>query len=937
MGKENELLVGVRSHELFNKRSETYPKMIAPYPTGSETARLVGIWQDVSLRALPPVRVADVFVKPLLKVDTLALEVAVRNDSAEPKTVGVGGGITPWINRAGKDIATAPVPAGAYGETVLEIPARDLTVAAGATARIELSVPVNGKLKTWAPGAPNLNGVHVSLTASGKRLDVSTTRFGWREFEIQGKDLLLNGKKIQLAGDLLHPFSPLIMSRRHVWAWYKLVQDFGGNAVRPHAQIHPRHYLELADEMGIVVLDETALFGSSVALNFEEPVAWERFEKHYDGMVLRDRNHPSVFGWSFGNELFAIFHLNNVPAEKASEWYSKLVLLGERARTLDPTRQWISCDGDEDLGGRLPVWSKHFGHGARVDALPDLEKPLMVGEAGGSYYARPSQLMEFNGHRAFENYQGRSEALGIDVYDNIVQMARPRLSYFSASETAWFGVEHLNFGYRDFTRLPTKEDGIVFTRPYQEGQPGMQIERIPPYVDTLNPGWDPALPLYKPLPMFDAVKAAFAQPQPAASPWSKRDVPAETKMAPVDATITAVGFIGNKADPLGRRLIDLGLPVADGPQTFTIMDAKESSSAALDKVKASGGVVMLMMGDGDPAMLPSGIELTKREATALVPDPSHPWTSALKLPDLYFAEDGAERFIMRYGIGGKLPTNTRILLQGSNIDWSLFNEAPEYAKCAAVVLYEKLIKPSGAAVVELPWGKGKLIISTLDYRIESSTADEMWRTLFTRAGIKLGDATGGGIAAFDREGVLVDALGAGRFPAPDLETALAKDFIGETSAEPLTGSPVGNITWQPVTCPSRDRFMLGDLKQTGPDKGAFAAYFSFWIRSPRALDDLLGGGPDAPRFTMNCYVSSGCRLFVNGKSHEPLNTSDADYRKLVTFDGIPLKKGWNRCLIKVASDSLAGEQPGTLAVRIASNRPEYFRQLDSTIERKSEE
>lgn len=213
----------------------------------------------------------------------------------------------------------------------------------------------------------------------------------------------------------------------------------------------------------------------------------------------------------------------------------------------------------------------------------------MLGESGGSYYARPSQLMEFNGRRAYASYEGRSEALAIDVHDNIVHMARPRLAYFSASETAWFGVELLNFGYSDFSRLPTKDDGVVFTRPYQEGKPGMQIERIPPYVETLNPGWDPKLPLYKPLPMFDAVKAALAHPAPAASPWSKRNVPAGTQPDPVAATVTAVGFIGNKADPLGRRLVDLGILVSDGEQAFTIIggSAATNASAALSKLKGS--------------------------------------------------------------------------------------------------------------------------------------------------------------------------------------------------------------------------------------------------------------------------------------------------------------------------------------------------------------
>jgi hypothetical protein len=166
---------------------------------------------------------------------------------------------------------------------------------------------------------------------------------------------------------------------------------------------------------------------------------------------------------------------------------------------------------------------------------------------------------------------------------------------------------------------------------------------------------------------------------------------------------------------------------------------------------------------------------------------------------------------------------------------------------------------------------------------------------------------------------------------------MGKDFIGESTVEPLAGMRSGDIAWQPVSSPSHDRFQLGELKQAGPNDGAFATYFSFCIRSPRALDNLLADGPDAPRFTMHCYVSSSCRLLVNGSPLEPLRSEDADYRKLVTFDGIPLKKGWNHCLIKVVADSLLGDKPGTLSVKISSNRPEYFRQLDSTIEHTSHE
>ena len=59
----NELLVGVRHSKLFDKVHPDYPKMAATYPPGSNTDNLIGIWQDVFLRALPEVSVTDVFVQ----------------------------------------------------------------------------------------------------------------------------------------------------------------------------------------------------------------------------------------------------------------------------------------------------------------------------------------------------------------------------------------------------------------------------------------------------------------------------------------------------------------------------------------------------------------------------------------------------------------------------------------------------------------------------------------------------------------------------------------------------------------------------------------------------------------------------------------------------------------------------------------------------------
>ena len=344
-----------------------------------------------------------------------------------------------------------------------------------------------------------------------------------------------------------------------------------------------------------------------------------------------------------------------------------------------------------------------------------------------------------------------------------------------------------------------------------------------------------------------------------------------------------------------------------------------------------------MFGGGSaPAdLLPAPVRLTDRAATALVPDAAHPWTAPFALPDLYFAEDGNDRFIMRRGLDGPVLDGARVLLGASNTDWSLFNNAPEHSKCAALVLYEHLEKPSGAALVERPHGSGKLVLCSLDYRLASRTADTFWRRLLAGMGLNLGQPADAVQPAFDEAGTLLKALSVGRFAAPSLDAALATDFVGDATVRPVAGDKAGSLAWQPVNCPSRDRFVFSEMGRAGPEAEPFAVYFSYWIRSPRALDDLLADGPDAPRFTTVFYVSEKCRLLVNGREVKPTASEPADYRTRLTFENIPLKKGWNHFLVKVAARQLRGERPATLAVRIRATSEEYFRQIESAVELKS--
>ncbi len=890
---DNELLVGVQSHHLFDRQSGRYAKMHATYPVGSSTERLCGIWQDVFLLALPPVRVADAFVRPEVDRGELSVDVTVRNDTGRPATVRVGGVVQPWARDGGENGQTR----SHLDPAVLSLPPADVTVAAGGTAVVTLRQPVGTALKLWAPGSPNLYAAVVSVDQDGATVDRQQTRFGWRQFTLAGPDLLLNGHKVQLVGDLLHPFGPFTLSRRYAWGWYKLIQGFGGNAVRLHAQPMPRFYLDLADEMGLCVLDETALFGSSVALNFEPPEAWQRFADHYDGLVLRDRNHPAVLGWSFGNELFAIFDLNHVDPADADRWYRQLADLGLRAKKLDPTRPWISCDGDEDLRGTLPVYSRHFGLGLPVDRLPaDPRKPLMVGESGGSYYARPEQLAVFNGPKAFGSYADRNDALGIDVYDNLVHMAKPRLAYYSASETAWFGVEPLPFGYADLSRLPTADDGVFFTAPFRDGKPGIQLEHLPPYVATINPGWDPSLPLYRPLGMFEAERAALDPAGPQPCRWDHRDVPPPPPAAsPSPSTTDRVAFLGDREGPLGRRLLDWGVPlVPDGAAADLVIVVADVKPPQLAYVPRDG--VLVIFGDTAPDGS-AGVTLTDRPATALVSDLGHAFTDAFSPASLYFAEQApGQRDVLRHGMGGPALRDARVLLRASDTDWSLFNDQPEVAKCGAEVLYERLAKPSGAALAGTAPGT---YVCSIDYRVATPAADAMWRRLLTQMGVKLTAGPASPTAAFDGQGALARAVVDG--------------LVG--------GKPGGSV----VAYVDRDRFLLG--------RGPVAVVFSYWVKSPRALDDVLAGGPDVPRYDTVAYAADHGELSLNGRVIAPTRSGPADDRVRSDYDGLPLRKGWNHVQVRLtAAAARATDRQATLAVRARSDDAGFLAAVQTSAE-----
>ena len=403
-GKENEALVGVRKASLFDRKSE-YGRRT--YQAGSFWGQhIAGIWQDVSLIAVPAVRTSEVYIKPLLDKDTLVAEVTLSNDMDKEANVRVGARASAWRSKAGSDPVTAPVPSSELeAHPALELPAVNATVPAHGSFKVTLSAFVKDRLKRWSPEHPNLYGLVVNTSEGDRILDAKYTRFGWRQITLNGGTVLLNGKPLLMKGDSWHFLGIPQMTRRYPWAWFTALHAANLNAVRFHAQPYPSFYLDVADEMGVLVLDETAVWASDGGPRLNDPDYWKDSEKHITELVQRDRNHPCVFGWSVSNEVMPIVRMMHSPPGMKETLVKHYGMWADICRKLDPTRQWISADGEDDGEGTLPTYVVHYGGIDAMKRAAKSGKPWGVGEAGNAYYGTPEQVAETNGSRAYDAMQ----------------------------------------------------------------------------------------------------------------------------------------------------------------------------------------------------------------------------------------------------------------------------------------------------------------------------------------------------------------------------------------------------------------------------------------------------------------------------------------------------------------------------------------------------
>ncbi|RSM43178.1 DUF4981 domain-containing protein [Amycolatopsis balhimycina DSM 5908] len=208
-----------------------------------------------------------------------------------------------YLDLISVNAADAPVPAHLTGQAARLEEAMTPAPCAG-TVRITLD---DLEVDPWSAERPHLEDLAVQLIApDGTVADEARISIGFRRVRIEGRDLLVNGKRIMIQGVNRHDVEPRtgrVLSRETMLAELSLLKRFNVNAIRTSHYPNDPAFLDLCDEIGFYVVDEADIEGHAFAPTLcDDPRYLTAFLDRVSRMVLRDRNHPSVILWSLGNE-----------------------------------------------------------------------------------------------------------------------------------------------------------------------------------------------------------------------------------------------------------------------------------------------------------------------------------------------------------------------------------------------------------------------------------------------------------------------------------------------------------------------------------------------------------------------------------------------------------------------------------------------------------
>jgi len=173
----------------------------------------------------------------------------------------------------------------------------------------------------WSVDRPYLYKVVIKIMFEGKVVDAESIPFGIRYFRFDpDKGFFLNGKHLKILGVCNHHDLGALgaaVNTRAIERQLEILKAMGCNAIRTAHNPPAPELLDLCDKMGFLVMDEAFDMWRKKKTKFDYFSDFDEWhKKDIEDMVLRDRNHPSVFMWSVGNEIREQFDSNGISITK---------------------------------------------------------------------------------------------------------------------------------------------------------------------------------------------------------------------------------------------------------------------------------------------------------------------------------------------------------------------------------------------------------------------------------------------------------------------------------------------------------------------------------------------------------------------------------------------------------------------------------------------
>jgi beta-galactosidase len=392
-----------------------------------------GIYRDVRLLTTHQVAVDEwgtLVQTPAVSAQaaTVAVQTQLRNATGKPQTVALQ---TVVLDESGREVArqlTSGVQlAGA---------------AATATQKLTLKNP-----QLWSLTQPYLYRVKTTVLAGKAIEDEYETPMGVRTCAFTQAGFQLNGQPLRIQGVNQHHDLGALGAAFNVRAaerQLEILKKMGCNAVRMSHNPPAPQLLDLCDRMGLLVLDEAFDMwqkkknSQDYHLDFKQ---WHRSD--LEDQIRRDRNHPSVFLWSIGNEIREQFDSTGTRLTRE---------LTATVKRLDPTRPVTSALTEQDpaknfisQAGVLDVLSFNYKH-AEYPKLPTSfpgQKFLATETAAAfetrGHYDLPSDSLRIWPKDGKSKLTGGNADFTASSYDNAAPF------WGATHEAAWRGIKNSPF------------------------------------------------------------------------------------------------------------------------------------------------------------------------------------------------------------------------------------------------------------------------------------------------------------------------------------------------------------------------------------------------------------------------------------------------------------------------------------------------------------